>query len=315
MSKTQHGFYYVQRYAKSHISKWTVFFLFIVFHINACHKPEPSFPSPSIELVNADGFVSNDSTFLLGEKIQIRFNASTNSDVALTHFNITGIRDSLITSFDTGIYENTFDYTLSLSKGIALKEEWQFYVRDRQGRKSETLSLFLVKDSASIFGEIIHLNSLVLGAQNNNTTGSFFSFETGQIYSLADAFNLQSKINLLYFYDLIETDANTIASPGANIDESVFGGEFGLANWTSRNTVRFKLESDLTVTDFDLCSNDSLIVTNTFIFSSGNRKAKNLTPGSIYSFVTDNDLKGLILVKEVYGLNDGQIVFDIKMED
>jgi hypothetical protein len=31
--------------------------------------------------------------------------------------------------------------------------------------------------------------------------------------------------------------------------------------------------------------------------------------------VTDNDLKGLILVKEVYGLNDGQIVFDIKMED
>jgi hypothetical protein len=315
MSAIQQGLCYVKRYAKLHISKIALLLLVFLLGFGGCHKPEPYFPSPSIAFDATNEYVSGDTTLLLGAKIKIRIVASTNSDVALTHLNITGIRDSVITSFDTGIYENTFDYSFAISKGIALKEEWQFYVRDRQGRKSETLNFILLKDSASIFGEIEHVNSLVLGAQNNITTGNFYSFETGLIYSLAEAFNFQPKINLVYFYDLIETDANTIASPGANIDETVYGGEFGIANWTIRNTVRFKLESDLTVADFDRCMNDSLIVTNTFVFSSGNRKAKNLAPGIIYSFVTDTDRKGLLMVKEVRDMNDGQVTFDIKMED
>ena len=315
MSFIQHGFWCVKRYAKKHISQIALLLFILLMAFGGCNKSEQYFPPPSIEFDTTNGYLSGDTTLLLGANIKIRIKAFTKSDVALTHLNITGIRDSFLTSFDTGIYGNAFDYTLSLSKGIALNEEWQFYVRDRQGRKSETLSVHLEKDAASIFGGIKQLNSIVLGAQNNASNGGFYSFETGQNYALASAYELQQKINLLYFYDLIETDANTIASPGANIDESVFGGEYGLANWTSRNTVRFKLESDLTVADFYKCMNDSLIVTNTFVFSSGNRKAKNLAPGIIYSFVTDADRKGLLMVKEVEGTNDGHVTFDIKMED
>ncbi|NOU46503.1 MAG: hypothetical protein HOO86_05500 [Bacteroidales bacterium] len=297
-----------------HISKWIVIGLIILFALNACNKPEPTFPAPSIEFDTTNEYVSGDTTLLLGTKIKIRIKAVTKSDVELTHLNITGIRDSVLTSFDTGIYKNTFDYTLSVSKGIALKEEWQFYVRDRQGRKSETLRIVLLKDSASIFGEIHQLNGILLGAQNNAVTGGFYSFETGQVYSPAEATALQPKINLLYFYDLIDTDAHTIASPGANIDASVFG-EFSPVNWSSRNTVRFQPKPNLTAVDFEKCSNDSLIVTNTFVYAAGNRKAKNLAPGIVYAFVTDTDRKGLLLVKEIQGTNEGQLLFDIKMED
>jgi hypothetical protein len=288
--------------------------LLFLIAISACNKSEPSFPAPSIAFDTTNDYVSGDTTLLLGDRINIKIHASTNSDQALTHLNITGIRDSVYTSFDTGIYENTFDYTLSLSKGIALKEEWLFYVRDRQGSKSETLRIVLLKDSASIFGDIRQLSGIVLGAQNNAVTGGFYSFETGQVYSPAEATDLQQKINLLYFYDQIETDAHTIASPGANIDASVFG-EDNPVNWTTRNTVRFQLKTNLTVSDFEKCNNDSLIVTNTFIFAAGNRKAKNLAPGIIYAFVTDNDLKGLLLVKDIQGTDEGQVMFDIKMED
>lgn len=297
------------------LSKSLVLVLSIFLFFAACNKTEPTFPPPSIEFDSSAGFVSSDTTLLLGAKVKIRIHANTNSNVTLTHLNVTGIRDSVVTSFDTGIYGNSFDYSLSLSKGIALQEEWQFYVRDRLGRKSEIISLHLKKDSASIFGDIRHIGSLLLGAQKNQGNGSFYSFETEQVYTLADAFDIQEKINLLYFYDLIETDANTISSPGANVDASVFGGEAGLANWITRNTVRFEQKDNLTVSDFNKCQNDSLILTNTFVFSSGYRKAKNLTPGVIYAFVTDTDLKGLFVVMQVQGTDEGEIELEIKMEN
>ncbi len=306
---------YFRRYGNGRISTLSFIVLLGLILFFACNKPEPTFPNPSIWLETADGLVSHDSTLLLGAKVKIRIHANTNSDVALTHFNITCTLDSIITAFDTGIYDNEFVYSLNISKGMALNEKLQFYVRDRMGRKSDTISLNLKKDSASIFGDIHYFPSVHLGAQNNSEVGSFYSFNTEQSYFIPEAYLIQNEINLIYLYDLIETDANTIASPGANVDASLFGDEFGLANWTIRNTTRFELKSNLAETDFVNCQNDSLILSNTFVFSSGYRKAKNLVPGMIYAFVTETGQQGLFLLKQVEGQENGTVEFDIKMQD
>lgn len=305
----------IPRYALCNISNCLIFCFVILSVLSSCNKPEQSYPAPEIHFITTDGFTFSDTTLLLGAKVKIGFSASTNSPDALTHINITSLRDTILTSFDTGIYNNQFDYILNLSKGVALEEKWQFYVRDREGRKSETIEINLKKDSASIFQNICILDPVILGAQNNGNTGSFFSFASELVYPLQTAFTMQDQIQLLYYYDLIEADEHTISSPGANIDASVFPGEHGIPNWTVRNTLRFIQMQNLLVSDFENCQNDSLIEFNTFVFTSGYRKAKNLAPGNIYAFVSDTGRKGLFLVKSVDGNEAGNIEITIKMEE
>lgn len=279
-------------------------------------EDDKSYPPPQIQFITESGFVYQDTTLMLGDSARIGISAKTNSNEPLTHFNYTIIQDDTnITSIDTGIYTNNFRYQKLITKGISYEETWQFYVRDRDSRKSEVISITLKKDSASIFGEIIHIPSIVFGAQNNNSEKSFYSLSTQQLYSLDEAFNNQGKIDLLCFFD-DEGDENTVSSPGANINESVFPGPHGLINWDTRNTTRFVEMEELSAADFDACSNDSLILANTFTFSSGKRKAKNLVPGDIYSFVTGiGERKGLFKVIDVQGQDEGIVEIAIKMQE
>jgi hypothetical protein len=287
-----------------------------IFFIISCETAEDieEYPNPTISLKSENGYCSNDTSLLINDSVKIGIIAETQSLDALTHFNKTIILDTQITTIDSGFYSNTFEYEKILTKGIADIETWSFYVKDRNGRKSDIISINLYKDSASIFGEIAQIPSIVFGAQNNNNYGSFYSLLDQQIYTQSLAFENQSLINLLYFYDLIEADANTISSPGANIDDSVFPGQTGLANWTENNTTRFILFENILVEEFDKCQNDSLILANSFEFDSGKRKAKNLASDDIYSFVTEDGKNGLFKVIEVIGLEEGEIEISIKMQ-
>ena len=123
-------------------------------------------------------------------------------------------------------------------------------------------SLNIFKSDSSIFGSITKLNDLTLGAQNNDIIGSFFSFNSEAVYDLQDASHVDTIIHLLYFYDEIEDEENTISSPGANVDESVFPGqEFGLRYWTTRRTMRFKnITNNITVKEFTTSIHDSLLL-------------------------------------------------------
>jgi hypothetical protein len=309
--------FYKKRYAFLCMTNCFVLLILsiMLMFLSSCKEEEPVYPNPSIRFVDEQGYAYEDTTILLNDSIKIGIWSSTASDVALTHFNITLDEDSVITVIDKGIFTEMFEYSEVITKGIAEKETWSFYVRDREGRKSNVISITFFKDSASIFGNVNHIPSIVFGAQNNASIGSFYSLSTEQIYAQSDAFNNQSLINLLCFYDLIEAEDNTISSPGANIDASVYTGTTGLPNWTTINTTRFEYKDLLTVADFDACSNDSLILSNTFPFAVGKRKAKNLSAGDIYSFVTDAGQKGLFKVVNVVGQESGSVEIAIKMKN
>jgi len=154
-----------------------------------------------------------------------------------------------------------------------------------------------------------------LGAQNAGIEG-FYSLENELSYQISDAHAIQESINLLYYYDFLQDEDNVIASPGANIDASVFNdATYGPENWQVRNTTRFEKKSgELTTDEFLSSANDSLILSHTFDFSSGKRKSKNLVAGDIYAFVTDENHRGLIHVVEVIGTDEGTVEFEIKMQ-
>ncbi len=272
----------------------------------ACTEDDEKFDNPSLSFKQGAGFVYQDTTLKIGESIKIGIEAATQSDVNLSSFKY-DITADMSVSIDSGINTESFEWVRDITKGISDTETWEFTVSDKDGRSS-SLSITLTKDDASSYGTITRTENIILGAQDN-TNGSFFSFEDNLVYNLADAAANSEKIDMVYFFDEVGSDANAIASPGANFDEDVFAGQYSINDWTTKNTTRYeKLSID--AAEFLAAENDSLILANTFEYSSGKRKAKELSAGDIYSFVSETEM-GMFMVSEVKEASAGTIKIDI----
>jgi len=292
------------------MSKLAVAMLLMLLVLFGCKKENTDFPPPSIELITGSGFVSNDTVLKIGDDFKIGIIAN-NPKINLTNFIIRVEGDVTETYLDSGMNTPILNFERTIIKGVSESEKWTFIIRDRQGKSSET-SLIIAKDTSSGYGNIHYLPSVDMGAQNNSL-GSFYSLSEDSVFSLTSAFNNQSKIDLCYFYDNIETDANTIASPGANIHESVYTGSSGLANWVTRRTTRFKTAT-ISESDFLNATNDSLLMV-AYGQSEGNRKAKNIKTGDIFSFRNEDGKLGLIRVNSVLGTETGTINISIKVQE
>lgn len=270
---------------------------------------------PEIMFLKTAELISSDTILAINQKVKIGIEASSKSSAPITQLTVISSFDENTTSIDSGLYSSEFQYTIEITKGLAETEHWRFYVKDRDGNYSDTIGLKLFKDENSGFGPIQSFENIVLGGQFNPGQGSFYSYETNHTYTITEAYNNQQLIDLLYYFDLVEADAHTIASPGANIDQAIYNSDLAPANWTNRTTLRFEYLPELTQEDFETCTNDSLILSNTFVFGSGKRKAKNLSPGQMYAFVSETNEKGIFLIRQRQGDADGIIQFSIKMQE
>ncbi|PLX05820.1 MAG: hypothetical protein C0594_06755, partial [Marinilabiliales bacterium] len=265
--------------------------ILIVFSLlfTNCKKEEDNVVNsgPTLSFITEQGYLSSDTTMKMNDSVKIGLTGTSGTE-NLTLFKYTITTENGSSSVDSGFNAPSFDYSKIIVKGISETEEWLFMIRDKDGLSAE-VSLTLTKDTSSEFGNIIHISSIQLGAHNNQTIGSFYSINEEQVYLQADAFNNQSFVDILYFYDEVTSDENTISSPGANIDASVFDGPSGLDNWTEINTTRYVKQDFMSVSEFDQCANDSLILATTFEYPQGKRKCKNLVANDIYSFILNND--------------------------
>ena len=307
-------FLFEYRYAKHYISlrmnKLLTILVLLIFVISACKKEESNHPPPSIRFVTESGFVYHDTTLALGETFKIGILAD-NPNVNLTNFIIRVESDIIETFLDSGMNAASLDYEKVFTKGIKNSEKWTFIIRDRDLKSSE-ISINIKRDTSSAYGNIVYFPAVEMGAQNN-ITSSFYSLSEGEVYTLEVAYLNQDIIDLCYFYDFIDTDENTIASPGANIDASVYPGDSGLDNWSTRRTTRFKF-TELTEEEFENATNDSLLIA-TYGQSEGKRKAKNLQSGNIFSFKNQDGKTGLFLVHSVIGTDEGTINISIKVQE
>lgn len=280
----------------------------------SCNKEEVNNVGPDIRFVVGPGLVSSDTTLQVREEISIKVTADKGtSNITLFQYQID--KDGEITTVDSGVNINYLDYERILRKSVADVETWTFMVRDKN-LLSDEISITLIKSGEPVY-QPVHHNSVILGAQNNQTLPNFYSFEDTSTYFLADAFNNQDIIQLLYYYDEFTGEDNIISSPGANIDESVFPQETtGLTNWETRFTTRFiERTDDISIEEFDECKNDSLILAHNFEFSAGKRKCKNLVANDIFAFVTEDQKEGLIKVINVIGEKEGRVEFELKWRE
>ena len=277
--------------------------LAIIIGFAACNNEDDPKPDPTISFLTSTGYTFEDANLEEGDSIFIGIKAVSNGS------------DKLV-SLEISVYNQTVDMielddlqverTFIITKGAAPEEEWTFEVTDNGG-KTASVSITFTR----VYGSIVTNNSVVLGAQNNSTSGSFYSTEEDDVYMQGAAFTNQELIDIIYYYDA--TDLNTLASPGANIGDDVFTGTSGLANWTTLNET-FYYKTSISVAQFDAVTNDSLISIS-YNNEESKRKAKNLAVGDVYSFKTAAGKLGLIKIIAVNGEATGDLEFAIKMED
>ncbi|PKP02162.1 MAG: hypothetical protein CVU11_12720 [Bacteroidetes bacterium HGW-Bacteroidetes-6] len=294
----------MKEFAKPFFTFYTLTLLAIMFFA-ACTPEDDDDLAPTLEVTFSNGSAIADTSTQAGQPIEIRVVGMGNSD-NITYYSI--LRNG-IHVLDSGLNSASFVSVRSLIRSTDSIETYTIIIRDRNFRESSFSFCFGLKPTSS-WGNIRLLENIILGAQNNSSTGSFLNLSSGNIYNLSTAFQNQDSAQMLYFYD--GADLNTIASPNANIDTSYFGGNSGLANWTIKNEIRF-VQLFIGQQDFLDCQNDSLIIANLFPYETGKRKAKQLTSGNVYEFCFHGKY-GIFYVNNVSGTNSGTIDISIKMQ-
>ena len=276
----------------------------------ACNKDEKPAP-PTLKFGTAKGYCSKDTTVLISQDVLIELEAnSPDSKITCLSYRKITTLDTVVV--DSGMNVNSFNKVIRITKDLSDWERWEFKIRNKNNEWSN-VAITLYKDAASKFGHIVSIPLIRLGAQNNSTIGSFFGIGANSVFNLNAAYNSQSAIDLLYCYDFLQGEANTIASPGANIDSSVYVGSMGITKWALRNETRFVL-STVSVANFDNAKHDSILIANTFVYPNGKRKCKNLKAGDIYVFIRNNKI-GMLKVLNVQGTDAGTIDFSLKIQE
>ena len=285
------------------------FLLMVPLLLASCAKDEEGLP-PKLSLLTDSALVYQDTELNPGAAFTVGLQADMGSQV-ITHLYIARYRQGeWEVMLDTGIYNESFVYYGVLNKGVYPEEYWIFRVKDKAGRWAE-VSFTLSNPAGSIYQAVQTMPSIVLGAQQCLTNGSFLDVNHTHVYFQDSAFLVQDSIELLYYYDPAG-DANTISSPNANIDPTIYTGATGLTNWTVKHECKF-LETTLSAAAFDAVVNDSLLIAS-FDAINAKRKAKNLVAGEVYSFKTAHGKFGLFKVIDVQGMESGTLEVAIKIQ-
>lgn len=266
---------------------------------------------PYIHLLATSPYVFSDTVFKAGEDINFHFIVNKGSG-NITNFRVELKTDKLETVFDTGVNVSILQFKKTFTKGFAETEEWIFTAMDKN-RKERSMRIIVKLDTGAVFEEVRSFDHVILYAQNHlGTPKCFFSLTNDSTYTLEEAFQNQGDMDIVYFYG---EDENTIASPGASIESTVFAGyadQYKLDKWTLLNTTRFKPVS-LSQQDFESIKTDSSLIA-LYGAGDGKRKAKNLQAGDAHSFKTESGKTGVFRVNHISGTDQGEVDISIKLQ-
>ena len=283
--------------------------LLTIMGMVACKKENEPSP-PMIAFFEDSTLVSSDTMLKAGSAFRVGLRA-VQGDTYITNIYVARIFEGgMEVIIDSGIHDWQFDYYKTFNKGVYPSEKWIFRVKDISGLWAET-GFTLTNLPGSNYDSVLYFPAIQLGAQQNTGIGSFLDINHNHVYFQDDAYHVQDSIEFLYYYDPAG-DANTISSPNANIDATIYTGATSLTNWTIKHEVRF-YKTTLSTSDFDAVLTDSLLIAS-YDALNAKRKAKNLTSGDVYSFKTAHGKFGLFKVLTVTGAETGSVDFAVKIQ-
>lgn len=152
--------------------------------------------------------------------------------------------------------------------------------------------------------------SVTLGAQLNATVPGFYAVGENKTYTIAQAAADQGKIDLLCFFETVKDNNTCIASPGSGI-KAIFTTDDKPDNWIIQNLTRF-CQTTLTVAQFNAVQNGDMLIETSYDSENSNKKAKDVKVDDVWSFLTADNIHGLILVTDVKQGDNGYVTFKLK---
>jgi hypothetical protein len=156
------------------------------------------------------------------------------------------------------------------------------------------------------------VKKVMIGAQDNTTTGGFYSVSENKVYTMDEAYQKQDVIDILCFYEAANGNNIAIASPGSHIT-GIFTGASSVENWTTQNTTYFS-KTALTVEQFDALSETDQLIETSFDTANDFRKAKDMKIDDIYAFQVEAGTYGLFKVTDVVQDSIGSVSFEVKVK-
>lgn len=283
-------------------------FMFVIAFFISCKKENINSTPPTIEFISGVGFCYSDTASIAASSVV--FMVKCTGENALTNFIV---KKNGVRIIDEGINQQTFTKEVTVVKSSEPEENIEFTIRDIAGNSS-SISVTITLDTSTPAGSVIRFANITLNAQNAAGGKGFVSLFNGTPVTLQEAFSIQANIHLLYYFDLQTTDTHTIASPGANIDNSVFSGSYGLANWSTKNTTRFH-QITMSLEEFEAI-NSPITLVDSYSEAYGKRKAKNLEAGNTFSFKVESTNKyGIIRVSDIIGEDLGSVTFSVVVQE
>ncbi|QQR96828.1 MAG: hypothetical protein IPK18_07840 [Sphingobacteriales bacterium] len=170
--------------------------------------------------------------------------------------------------------------------------------------------------------KLVESYNVTMGNQTTPTSGwnCFFSFDSAKVYRLSEAFNNQSKIDLIFLHNDPDDVAMfvspfSMADAIANKPYMYATSNYGVEDWTTKNTLQINV-TDITVSDFNN-------ITTVEQLNTAYENDKNITnawevdisANKVYRFMTNSNRIGLIKVNSISGNHNtkGEINFDVKI--
>jgi hypothetical protein len=269
---------------------------------------------PTIILVAGANYISDDATVTVDTTFTIKILAEANASGAkLQSLKVTRVFN--LQSYDTtysvpsgsqDIFSPEITFTAMPDEG---EERIEFKIIAKDGLTA-IVDLIITTESAYTPTPIRSFTMKVLGSYDSPTGSSFASID-GTVYTMAEAFANQAKVDFLYWWGGT-TDATLGAPDDANAN-LVFTGANGLPNWTTKkNATRFKATT-LTVAEFDAITDGNVLATNAA--GSDQTRAGELVIDDVVAFITESGKHGLVKVTANTAGAAGDITIDVKVEE
>ena len=278
--------------------------------------PTPA-AGPTVTPIASAGFTTANKNVTAGEFVKVYWNAKKGDkdlktfDVLLNGQHLSAYNPSegtlkTLTGDARNIYQDSVYFNAPSTNGTYT---YTFKAVDTDGKEGSFNIVLTVGASA---GELNTINTLILGGQSNNSSGSFYSSTQG-VLSQSGAKSNAAAVDFLFFYGA--SNQATIAAPSDPDAQLVYNNaSTGIQTWSAKNATKIMVTA-LTATEFDaVTTNTALETATTGVAASTSTKANMLTAGKVIAFQTVGGKKGLIKVNSVPNANTGTASFSVKMQ-
>lgn len=278
----------------------------------SCKKDETT-PAPEISVTNNKTAYAITAT----ADTTITFNVTVSAEGKIDQFTIKKTVGSTTTSYGSptgfsGQTSYTYNFQETFHPADTYPISFAFKVVDKDGQEASiTVTISKLQGSTGTpFGAFNTYSTVLMGGQNNATTGSFYASVGNHVYTLSQAAANSAAVDFAYYYGL--SNLATLSAPAAT-EITTVANFSTIANWATRNATKFiKNPSGI---DFANLSATTNIANLTF---GTDLKANQLNVNDVVAFQTAAGKIGFAKVTAITQINgtnsEGTITLDVKVQ-